>query len=906
MKKYLMTVMAAVALGGLFSGCGNDVDLSGGSTAEFNIVQNYENAFITRFGQPTATQTWGFGPAASGTRAVVDQPYVSVGDYTYNAQMALAWEGVDAAIESGTPQSSFDFMNSYAAWHNSGWSDRFYDVHGTVVTSELSDEFVAAARQVIVGTGDQPGLIPENVNNLAKAQSTGYSIVTTGGPVTLTPIYHYSNSGDRLSYYYYPVGQKPTAEQIKAMPKYSLGEMSNPSQGGETHLYNNTYSLVYVDANGNCSYDFPENYVINFVISNTWGGASNDIYQSGGITTTTGGTEASLTSEGKFAVSEDGYYQCGSDQYINGKVQIKFGNTLGVPQFTAAKQGSSFTYEGNSFNWYMEGNGVNGSLDGGNTCYYFCPEADGTINVGVKLNSGKKLYIKELGSNINLDYVSSGTSLSGYDGKTESADYTGVYSFPVKAWNWYAVYAEGSKLGFYGFEFVDSNGNKQRDGVFKSDLGPFVCGFSIKLGSVTVKLGKTPAYFSKAKSNGSVSGYSAYTSGTGKDGGLSGMATTYYFLAWNPGVMRVAVSLNADKRFYIKDLGTNGWNNTNGTSLSGYDGITVSSKYNGTYDFPVEANHVYAVYAEGSKLGFYGCEFLTGTAATEGTTSISKIEKKTISTKPDYYCDSDMNAEIHSTTFGYGVGGYGVTDPHTSHAAVFQSKIGDDDITFIGFEDWVDFDFNDLVFAVTGTKTEKPQDPIVIPDPEEEETTDPGTFVCRIVAEDLTVGENSDFDFNDVVFDVFCDGSTTTIRLRAAGGELPLYVAGHEVHKEFGYNSSYPIINTGWDGTIDYEKRYVDFTISGVYNTRALANTIPVYVTKRGEDKDLIDILLTARTGKVASKICVGRDYEWCSERLDVDKKFRKGDDKLFSGYVKGTYGDDWVGGTAWYQLRDK
>ena len=56
----------------------------------------------------------------------------------------------------------------------------------------------------------------------------------------------------------------------------------------------------------------------------------------------------------------------------------------------------------------------------------------------------------------------------------------------------------------------------------------------------------------------------------------------------------------------------------------------------------------------------------------------------------------------------------------------------------------------------------------------------------------------------------------------------------------------------------------------------------------------------------MASKVCVGRDYEWCSERLDIDKKFRKGDDKLFSGYVKGTYGDDWVGGTAWYQLRDK
>ena len=190
-------------------------------------------------------------------------------------------------------------------------------------------------------------------------------------------------------------------------------------------------------------------------------------------------------------------------------------------------------------------------------------------------------------------------------------------------------------------------------------------------------------------------------------------------------------------------------------------------------------------------------------------------------------------------------------------------------------------------------------------DPEKEEPKDPGTFICRIVAEDLTVGENSDFDFNDVVFDVFCDGSTTTIRLRAAGGELPLYIDGHEVHKEFGYNSSYPLLNTGWDGKeIDYVNRYVDFTISGVYNSRAAANNIPVVVTKRGKDETLTDILLTAREGKVASKVCVGRDYEWCAERQDIDKKFRRGDDKLFTGYVVGTYGDAWEEGTAWYQLK--
>ena len=65
-----MTVMAAVALGGMFTGCSKDADLSGGqNSAEFNIVQNYENAFITRFGQPAANQTWGFGSAAALTRS---------------------------------------------------------------------------------------------------------------------------------------------------------------------------------------------------------------------------------------------------------------------------------------------------------------------------------------------------------------------------------------------------------------------------------------------------------------------------------------------------------------------------------------------------------------------------------------------------------------------------------------------------------------------------------------------------------------------------------------------------------------------------------------------------------------------------------------------------------------------
>ena len=114
----------------------------------------------------------------------------------------------------------------------------------------------------------------------------------------------------------------------------------------------------------------------------------------------------------------------------------------------------------------------------------------------------------------------------------------------------------------------------------------------------------------------------------------------------------------------------------------------------------------------------------------------------------------------------------------------------------------------------------------------------------------------------------------TTIRLRAAGGELPLYVDGHEVHQEFATKyfdvTSTSLVNTGWRGsTLDYNNYYVDFTIGGVYNDRESVNSIPVVVTKKGKDKELVDILLTAKEGKVASKVCVGRDYEWCAERQD-------------------------------------
>lgn len=887
-----MTAMAIVALGGLFSGCTREIEGGEGNSAAFDIVQNYETAFIDRFGQPAETQTWGFGPVT--TRAVVDQPSVSEGEYTYNAQMTLAWQGVDAAITSGTSESNFEFMGEQNPWRNSGWSDKYYDVHGTVVASDLSDEFIAAATEVIVGSNGTPGLIPEQgsipnaENNLSKAESTGYSIVTTGGPVTLTPIYHNSNSGDRLSYYYYPAGSRPSDAEIKTMPKYSLGEMSNPSQGGNTHIYRNTYSLVYVRPDGSCTYDFPANYVINFVISNTWGGQSKEIYQSGGITTIEGGTEATLTSQGKYQVPQNQTFSVGTQiDAIPDKVKLKYGS---YPQFAKVKKGTKNTFDwgGNTkteFEYYTEGNGVNGSLNGGSTVYYFQPKVSMNLTISVYLSAGKTMKIVRLNS-LNATSGSEVYSNTNQNQQSQSFNYT----FWVEKDAYYAIYAEGSKLGFYGFVAIGVGNVVLDKKNFTEGWGPFDFGQYNEFESTKFWMGRPADYF-KAAGEHEIDGYRYYTSGTETDGGLTAGATTYYLKPSEAGVLRVAVVLNSGKQFYVKDLGED-WYATSGTSLAGYDGMVVASKYYGTYDFDVEANHVYAIYATGSKLGFYGCELFTVTPGTLGTPTTTDIVKRTISVKPDYYSDSNLNQEIHQTGYGYGVGGYGVTEKLTSHTAVYKSKVNNVDYTFVGFEDWIDFDFNDVILAITGTEPEKPHDPIIIPDPDPVPDPEP---VCRIVAEDLTVDENGDFDFNDVVFDV-CPVSSenkTILIIRAVGGELPLYIGSfdeaHEVHNVCNLGPM-QMTNTGWDGGIDYNRECGRITLEGqVIASRSDARNITIWVVKKNET-----ITLSADPGRVPSKICVGTDYRWCRERVDIDDTYCKDGVKLFSAYVAGELGDDW------------
>ena len=180
---------------------------------------------------------------------------------------------------------------------------------------------------------------------------------------------------------------------------------------------------------------------------------------------------------------------------------------------------------------------------------------------------------------------------------------------------------------------------------------------------------------------------------------------------------------------------------------------------------------------------------------------------------------------------------------------------------------------------------------------EEEEEEEPITAI-RVIAEDLNVDSNSDFDFNDVVFDVtWVSESKVKIKLLAAGGTLPLTVGWngegenwreYEVHYLLGYTDA-AMINTHanvgihYDGVAPYE-----FEFNGSFSKDNFAadvrDNIPVKVKRGG-----VWYPINADQGKAAGKLAVGTDYEpWCNEREDIDDWWQNNNlQGLFSKYTQ-------------------
>ena len=182
----------------------------------------------------------------------------------------------------------------------------------------------------------------------------------------------------------------------------------------------------------------------------------------------------------------------------------------------------------------------------------------------------------------------------------------------------------------------------------------------------------------------------------------------------------------------------------------------------------------------------------------------------------------------------------------------------------------------------------------------------PSTPTYRVIAEDLSAQGDTDFDFNDVVFDVEPNegGQTAKITLLAAGGIYRLEVDGVEVHRALlggdgrvDEKGLYPMINTG-DGPevdpvvirTDYAKDGDSFSSDAAIRAAIQGITIKVWKPTSKESTAVVECTLSANKGKPASKVLVDKSFGIVPEHQSIANEYG-----LFTSYARGAWdGEFW------------
>jgi hypothetical protein len=184
-----------------------------------------------------------------------------------------------------------------------------------------------------------------------------------------------------------------------------------------------------------------------------------------------------------------------------------------------------------------------------------------------------------------------------------------------------------------------------------------------------------------------------------------------------------------------------------------------------------------------------------------------------------------------------------------------------------------DLIYNDWIIKIVPGKGEIPPTPPTPP---------VDRYTVRIICEDLNANGGSDFDFNDVVFDAeYVDGQDKTyVTVLCAGGTLPLFVAGREVHQLFA--DANPALNIGVTTMINTN------ATEGISGLEPVKFTIDEIVApwdiKIAVMRDNNMIPLMANVGEPAAKIAVDPSFIWVDERVDIRTVYDN-----FADYVKDT-----------------
>ena len=149
-------------------------------------------------------------------------------------------------------------------------------------------------------------------------------------------------------------------------------------------------------------------------------------------------------------------------------------------------------------------------------------------------------------------------------------------------------------------------------------------------------------------------------------------------------------------------------------------------------------------------------------------------------------------------------------------------------------------------------------------------------YAVRIICEDL--GASDDFDFNDVVFDALIKDGKTYIKVLAAGGTLPLTVAGKEVHDIFGVSTT-TMVNTQSGAHYATKTDKQEFVIDQAYSSY---KDIPVMVGVDANANPMTNegmTTLKAEKGAAPQKIAVDTNFYWCDEREQIETRYNNFDE---------------------------
>ena len=369
-------------------------------------------------------------------RAEVAAPSKTEIGYSFNAQMSQAWD----RYNHSSVRSNMEYGNA-TAWNRTTWNDKLYQINATVEETNMT----AAQRSDIWDVLETR--IKENENNIAKAQHTGYSVTTKGEPITMTPIYRNSSSGGKLGYYYYRTGSKPTAEQIKSMDKYIVGEIGDRSQGNG-HVYPNTYHLVFFgeDGKGTPQYVFPEGYTVEFFIQNT---AAN-------------GVETMFANEGEWSSNKDAMrdyltFTEGQDIGPSGTIKWMSGSWI---QFGVQGDPTTFSTpvtDNKSEMYYFKvvTQGSNNGHFNDGTVYKIKPYNDGVLEVALQIAPLKTAEVWQ--STEGETNQSNAFKIREFYNEATNYALRTSYEFPVRGDRQYSIFIPGNKLGFYGYALFGFN-----------------------------------------------------------------------------------------------------------------------------------------------------------------------------------------------------------------------------------------------------------------------------------------------------------------------------------------------------------------------------------------------------------------------------------------------------------------